>query len=181
MNRKSSKKSFFSKPLVLVCLAILLIAGTIGATVAFLTSTGSVTNTFSPASVEVEIHETMNLDKTQKNDVAIENKSDIPAYLRVAVVYSWQDENNNVVPVLPVDRVDYEITNAEGFGENWELKSDGFYYSKSEVQPDTDPVPLFTSIKLLDSENAAKYHLHVEILAEAIQAAGTGAKADAWE
>ena len=174
MNRKSSKKSFFSKPLVLVALAILVIATTIGATVAFLTSTGSVTNTFSPAKVAVSIQEKMTNGDSVKEDVAIKNDSDIPAWLRVAVVYSWQDEQGNTVAV-PVTSADYTIT---GYNDtDWEIKGD-FYYSKSEVDPDA-VLELFDSITLNATENASKYHLHVEILAEAIQGAGTSAK-DVW-
>ena len=176
MNRKSSKKSFFCKPLVLVALAVVLIATTIGATVAFLPSTGSVTNTFSPAKVAVSIQEKMTNGDTVKENVAIKNDSDIPAWLRVAVIYSWQDEKGNTVAV-PVTGADYSIDYADDYNTNWK-PSGNFYYSKSEVDPGA-VLELFDSITLNATGNASKYHLHVEILAEAIQGAGTSAK-DVW-
>lgn len=173
MNRKSSKKSFFSKPLVLVALAILVIATTIGATVAFLTSTGSVTNTFKPATVDVFITE--DFDRVTKSNVCVHvGESDIPVWLRATVVYTWVDKDDYVVPGTPSSG-DYSIDFADG----WVNGSDGYLYYKVPVTKGDFP----DGVKLIDrctvtAETENK--LHVEILAEAIQAADTTAIKNAW-
>lgn len=99
--------------IVAVALAAVL---TVGGTVAFLVaSTGPVTNTFTPANVSTEIEEGFN--GTTKSDVRVENKSDIPVYVRAKVVINWVDADGNVVTSVPVG-YSYTITNADGTTAN---------------------------------------------------------------
>lgn len=182
MNHKSSKKSFFSKPLVLVALAVILIAATMGATYAFLTSTGSVTNTFSPAQVSVEIIEDLdkNLDGdiTEKNKVEFKNTSDIPVWIRATAVYSWIDPETGYTVAVPVASGDVSATIDSS---NWSNGAGGFDYYFEEVDPGETITYMTNCVVSENSDNGKLYQLDVDILVEAIQAAGTGAKADAWE
>lgn len=88
-------------------------------------------------------------------------------YVRAAIVVSWQDESGNVLGKPPVLGTDYEMT----LGANWEKKADGFYYYKEMVMKgETDPLIVECQKK---TENPGEYSLHVEILAQTIQALGT--------
>lgn len=181
MNRKSSKKSFFSKPLVLVALAVVLIATTIGATVAFLTSTGSVTNTFSPAHVSVRIDEKTTGSKdnlTAKDEVTFTNTSDIPVWIRATAVYSWIDPETKHTVAVPVESGDVSATIDSS---KWSNGAGGFDYYFEEVDPGETITYMTNCVVSENSDNGKLYQLDVDILVEAIQAAGTGAKADAWE
>ena len=179
MNRKSSKKSFFSKPLVLVALAVVLIATTIGATVAFLTSTGSVTNTFSPAHVSVSIDEKTTGSKdnlTAKDEVTFTNTSDIPVWIRATAVYSWLDPETKHTVAVPVESRDVSATIEAG----WLNGPGGFSYYYQPVAPGDTITYLTNCVVSENSANGKLYKLDVDILVEAIQAAGTDAITETW-
>lgn len=70
MSRKTQKK--LRKLLTLVSCAVLLVCVTIGATVAYLTSTKTVTNTFTVGKVDITLNETdVKLDGTKDTDARV--------------------------------------------------------------------------------------------------------------
>ena len=104
-------------------------------------------------------------------NVSIKNTSNIPAYIRAAVIITWRDANGNIYGQRPVAETDYTISFNT---ENWTLH-DGFYYYDSEVAAGTDTAILIHSCTVVESKAPTGYFLSVEILAEAIQADGMGA------
>lgn len=161
MKRNNKRKVF-------LCSLILILAVTAGVTIAYLTMrTNKVTNTFSAAFVTTDIEE--EIDNHVKNDVKVKNTGDIDAYIRAAVVVTWQNEAGDVWGTMPVEGTDYSI---EWTLDNWFVGSDGFYYYKNPVEPEESTKILFTECQIKEGVNAPEenYYLNVEILASGIQA-----------
>ena len=171
------------KSIALLVSLILVLSVTIGVSLAYLVATsGSVENTFSPSRVTTEVNETF--DGNVKTNVSIKNTGDTTAYIRAAVVVTWQDENGNVHGTVPANG-DYEITynlydqtNPVG---KWELGTDGFYYWTSPVAPDATTGVLITEAKPLKAAPAEGYTLCIEILGSGIQSVPTTVIVENWE
>ncbi len=164
--KKLNKKSL----VLLVCVALLLTCA-VGSTVAYLVDkTQSLTNTFTPAKVDIEIEETF--ANNVKNDVKIKNVENIDAYIRAAVIVTWQNTAGEVYGVAPKEGTDYTITWTK---DGWEAGTDGFYYYTSPVAPGASTGVLFTDCTPVEGKAPEGYTLHVEILAQGIQAEGMGA------
>lgn len=99
----------------------------INGTMAWMFDNSSITNTFTPAKVEGEIDE--GFTGEEKTDVSIINKSDIPVYIRVALVPTWMDRDNPTA--LATDGTYNMKLNLE---DRWVQKGD-FYYYTEVVQP----------------------------------------------
>lgn len=161
-SRRSSKKPWA----VLVSLA-LLVTAVLGVTVAWLTTnTDPVVNTFQPAQVSCEIIESFNGDKTAKESVKIKNTSDVDAYLRVAVIANYVDEQGNIQAGVP------EIAFQTAAG--WTKGSDGYYYYQTAAIPGQEIEFLANSMSLPDG-------VQVTILADAIQATDAAVTAAGWQ
>lgn len=164
------------KPTLLMLTMAILLVAVVGTTIAYLfTNTGSITNTFTPASVTTEITEDFN--GTVKNDVKVKNTGDVEAYIRAAVVVTWQDDAGEVYPQTPVAGTDYTVSYP---GNGWVQYTDGYYYYTSPVQPRDSTGILLTDCKPVDGRTPENYHLVVEILASAIQSKPESAVQEAW-
>ena len=170
--------------MLLIAIALLLTVA-VGGTIAYLAaSAGPVTNTFIPGNVPPEVVE--EFKGSVKNNVAIKNNGNVDAYIRAKVIFTWQDASGNVYSQLPVtapaEDPDYTIKWTEA---GWVKGSDGFYYHQAAVAPNGNTGVLFTDCKPLKAAPATGYTLHVEVLAQSIQADGvtangTPAVVDAW-
>lgn len=169
---KKSKKTI----LTLVSLAALLFA-LVGTTLAYLTtSTLPVVNTFTPTSVPIEIEE--NLKDSVKEYVKVKNNGNIDAYIRVAVVVTWKDDEGNVSATVPEFSTDYTWDNDD---EKWVKHTDGFYYYTKKVGAGDTTEELFKNCKLVVGVTPPTgYNLSVEILAQSIQAEPEQAVKYAW-
>jgi len=168
-------------------LALLLVAtACIGTTVAFLFDiTSPVENVFDPSNIPPEIHE--KLDENVKNDVYITNTGDVKAYIRAAVIFTWQDGEGNVYSTAPKEGTDYTIT-WSGLADNggWLKGSEGYYYYKSAVPAGDKTKVLFTNCAPMATEKytalkAEGYDLSVEIIASTIQAEPSSVVAKEWD
>lgn len=169
-HRRNSKPFF-----LLVALAVVLCA-VVGTTVAYLfDNTEPITNTFTPVEVTTEITE--DFKNNVKNDVKVTNTGDIDAYIRAAVVVTWQNDDGNVYPTAPVEGTDYTVSYP---GNGWVKHTDGYYYYTSAVAPNASTGVLLTDCKPVESKTPDGYHLVVEILASAIQAEPADAVKEAW-
>lgn len=170
-------KRINKKVILLAVSLVLILSAAIGGTVAYLIDqTGSITNTFTPAKVTPGINE--NFDRSVKNDVQITNTGDIPAYIRVKVVVTWKDAQDNVYGAAPVLGTDYTWTSGS---DKWFLK-DGFYYYSEPVAAQGTTEILFTGCELMDGVKAPEgYSLSVDIHAQAIQAEPAAAVQEAWK
>lgn len=168
------------KPVALVAILVLLCCAVAGTVAYLVTSTGPVTNTFTPASVTTEVVEEFN--GTTKSNVRIKNTGNIDAYIRVAVVANWIDKDGNVYGgATPVAGKDYTLTPKTGENENWFQGSDGYYYCKTAIESGSEtPVLIESCAKTTGAEVPEGYDLQVTILADGIQSVPADAVQQAW-
>ena len=173
--RTSPKRRLrWRKQFVLLVSVVALILGIVGGTVAYLvTNSGDVENTFQPSRVACAVSETFT--NNVKSDVKIQNTGDTTAYIRAAVVVTWQDSKGNV-SAIPVKDTDYSITWTK---DNW-VEKGGYYYYTSPVAPNGFTGELFTNWQPIVAAPAEGYTLCVEILADAVQSSPAQAVIDAW-
>lgn len=159
---------------VLACVAVLL-TGFVGSSLAWLMDgTDPVVNEFTPGKVSTSIEESM--AGNEKSNVYFTNTGNVPAYIRAKLVITWQDGSGNVYGQAPALGVDYTMS---GLGSGWQQIGDYYYYT-AVVQPGGATGVLFSSITQKGKNPAEGYTLHVEILAEAIQAEPSSAVTKAW-
>jgi len=162
------------KPLALIIsLSLILVVAIVG-TIAYLqTQTTEVKNTFEPGKVSCAINETF--ENNVKTNVTVTNTGNTDAFIRAAVVVTWQDGNGNVYRTKPVAGTDYSIE----FGSDWTLNGDYYYYNAA-VAPSAATTNLIVTAQPLVAGPAGGYTLHIEILADAIQSSPTDAAQEAW-
>lgn len=174
------KKKLTKKATALLVSLVLLLTVTVGSTLAYLIDrTDPVVNMFAPSKVTVEVQETFT--NNVKSNVTIKNTGDIPAYIRAAVVITWQDDAGNVYGKAPVAKTDYTTTGMPG---DWK-EYDGFYYWPVAVSKEESTGVLIGEVKPIAGKAPEGYFLCVEILASGIQAdgvndSGTKAVEVAW-
>ena len=151
------------KPIALIISLLLLLSAVFGVSIAYLTTGSSeIKNTFTLGEVSCEVVEKN--DVTAKSDVYVKNTGDAAAYIRAAIIVTWQDKTGNVYAKKPTS-ADYQIT----LGSGWTEK-DGFYYYGSEVAVGGQTTNLISSCSQKATANIPDgYTLHVEVLAQAIQ------------
>ena len=161
---------------------LLVIGVTIGGTLAYIVAdSGPVKNTFTPSEVTTYVAETVN--GNTKSEVMIKNTGDTTAYIRAAVVITWQDVNGNIYGQAPEAGKNYTAWTP---GNGWEQGSDGFYYWTSPVKSDDeDPVNcstgvLIESIAPVGASPADGYYLTVEIIGSGIQSVPTSVVTEEW-
>lgn len=151
--------------------AALVVAASIGGTLAWLTSSSfGLVNTFTPGAVDTTVDEKFPDNETKK-DVYIVNGPDanVPAFIRVALVPIWRnaDHTGAGYPAAAVD-----VSGQMGTG--W-FYQDGYYYY-------SDPVPPLakTGTALISSLSAppapagvpADVYYELQVVAQSIQAEG---------
>lgn len=166
-NRK--RRKFIKSSLLLIAVAALLVAA-VGGTVAYLvTNTSSVVNTFTPANVHTEIKE--EFDGTNKSSIKVENKGNIPVYVRVALVGNWCDSNGNVV-----EPWNGSVTINS---PDWSTGGDGYYYYTKPLGVGGKTSNLLEN-PISASARADGAHLVITVLQQSIQAEPTTAVVEAW-
>lgn len=159
---------------LLPCLTLLLLTSALGGTFAWLADRPTpLSNRFQPAQVSCQVQE--QFDGQTKSDVKVQNTSDIPAYLRVALVANWVDDAGNVSATAPeLDSVlELNLT-------NWRLGADGYYYYPDPIAPGEVTAVLVEECADQNQAAPAGYRLRLQVLAEAIQADPPRAVEEAW-
>jgi len=156
----------------------------VGGTIAFLTAkTDVANNTFIAGKVSTSVDEIF--EKNIKSNVSIKNTGNVMAYIRAAVVVTWQDAEGNVAPVTPVAGTDYKI-NYNLAADGWVKSSDGFYYwvepvkSVVEDEDNCNTGVLITNCSPVEDTAPDGYSLCVEILGSGIQSLPTSVVTDEW-
>lgn len=92
-------------------------------------------------------------------------------YVRVAVVITWKNADNDIYGELPVLGTDYAMTWNQ---EDWFQDENGFYYHRAMVTNADELAKLITSVSALSTAEPPEggYSLHVEFFAQTIQALG---------
>lgn len=164
------------KPISIVGALLLALSLAAGGTLAWLAvATPQVTNAFTPGTVDVTIDEDFKENDSEKKDVKVTNNNgSVTAYIRVAVIPTWEDEIGDIV-AQSASLKDLNIT--WGDKVNWFEGTDGYYYYKSPVVPGESTNILIGSASV---KTANGYRMNLQILAEAIQATPARAVEDAW-
>lgn len=163
-HKRSRRRS--GKSIALLVSLLLIIGATVGGTIAFLMdSDGPLHNLFNPSQVTTYVDETV-CDDTKSN-VKIQNTGDTDAWIRVAVVVTWQDADGNVYGQAPKAGENY--TNWTP-GTDWVKGDDGFYYYTKPVAAQAATAnALIAEIKPIGTPPAEGYYLTVEIIGSGIQ------------
>lgn len=187
-----SRKGFgkFKRSHILLLSLLLIFSIGAGAAVAYLIdSTASVSNTFTPASVDCEVlGSPAGTTSSDVTDVKVKNSSNIDVWIRAEIVVTWQyepeDGTARIGATPPEAGADYEMTlNTISSGSSdiagWVLGADGYYYYTDPVSPSsTTTVLIAKCVQNKYMENNA--YLCVEVIADAIQAEPTSAVVSSW-
>lgn len=179
---------------LLVSLSLILVVG-VGVTLAYVfASTGNVVNTFTPSHVSCAVVENNSATENTGNPVNVESKSnvmikntgDTEAYIRVAVIVNWKNNDGHVWATAPKSdeyTIIYDTSNPK-----WvKLASDNFWYY-------TAPVSHIEGSNLTDvliksatqikpgpvGTDGSQYYLSIEIVASAIQSTPANVVGDNW-
>lgn len=169
--------------LTVLTLALVLLLS-VGGTLAWLTAqTGSITNTFTLANFDIDVEETF--DNATKTNVGVTNRSDVPVYVRVALIPTWVDKSGNPVgKAVSLDDLNIDWGPADGRetasepGNDW-IKIDEYWYY-------TKPVPAGATTDNLIAkatityENGSTEIMRLEVMADAIQAEPDSAVKSVW-
>ena len=159
---------------VLVIAAALALVTAIGGTMAWLTTQSEgLTNTFTPAKIEGKVKETFNSPFNTKNNVYIQNTSDVPVYVRVALVPTWVNAAQEPM-AEPCSLDDLDITWGDNKETDWFVK-DGYYYYKTPVSADGETSVLIQSATVKADKTPAGCNMNLQVLLQMIQAEGVNA------
>lgn len=163
-HKRSRRRS--GKSIALLVSLLLIVTATVGGTIAFLMdSDGPLHNLFNPSEVTTEVVE--ELSGNTKSNVKIKNTGDTDAWIRAAVVVTWQDKDGNVYGRAPVAGTNYKAWTP---GEGWEIGDDGFYYyTKPVAAGASTATALIAEIFPIGEAPADDYYLTVEIIGSGIQ------------
>lgn len=154
---------------------VLLLALTIGGTVAWLTSkTNDITNTFTPSKVMCAVSEIFDEDTGVKSNVNVTNVGDTDAFIRVKLVtYRTNADGKHIGGVAEVPTFDP--------GAGWVKYGDYYYYTKP-VAPNEKPESDLISRIQLESvyTDADGGYQAMDVMAEAIQSQPAQAVGEAW-
>ena len=191
------------KKIIGLCIAGVLAVGSIGGSLAWFTSSDSVTNPFSTASTDnpsdpnsgIKIHEDFNkedADNTLPGDtvtkqVNVINKATYDQLIRVKIKKVWKDAKGKEKSDLNTKNIilnfEKNLTDSNKPEEGkWIEGSDGYYYYNGIVNPDGQTANLLESVTLSkDTTNEFKgLNFDVVVASEGVQAAN-GAVNDSWK
>ena len=164
--------------LIAFCVCILACAAVSGSLAWLISTPGPVVNEFIPGEVTIQVDE--KFDGSSKSDVRIKNTGNVPAYIRVALVPAWADDEGNVA-AKPASLDNCNITwgnNGNGYEDDWFIGSDGFYYCKTVIEPGKSTPILIKSCTVKDGEH--KYDFELQIIASAVQSLPTSTVEKVW-
>lgn len=191
------------KKIIGLCIAGVLAVGSIGGSLAWFTSSDSITNPFSTASTDnpsnpnsgIKINEKFNkeeADNTLPGDnvtkqVNVSNKATYDQLIRVKIKKVWKDAKGEEKSDLDTKNIilnfENNLTDSKDPKEGkWIEGSDGYYYYNGIVNPDGQTANLLESVTLSkDTTNEFKgLKFDVVVDSEGVQAAN-GAVNDSWK
>lgn len=149
-------KRLNKKGMALLIAGCVLLVGAVGSTVAYLVDrTETVTDVFEPANVKCAVLENDN------GTYSVKNESNIPVYIRVAVVANAVAADGKILPVAATFELDIK--------EGWTTNT--YYYYNDIVAGDSS-----VSLGKISVDDG----IIVNVLAEAIQSTPTDAVIEAW-
>ena len=170
------------KPFLIAFCVCILACAAISGSLAWLTSTPEqVVNSFTPGVVTIQVDE--KFDSTTKSDVSIKNTGNVPAYIRVALVPAWVDDEGNIAakPASLKLNDDCNIAwgkDGSGYEADWFIGSDGFYYCKTVIEPGASTPILIKSCTVKGEEH--EYDFELQVIASAVQSLPTSTVEKVW-
>ena len=160
---KRYKKSKISKLTLLVSFLLILCVA-VGGTVALLhAKTNPVNNQFVPTAIATSVND----------DTSVKNDGTTTAWIRAAVVVTWQNDKGEVYGVAP----DVNLSIKDG----WLQGADGFYYWPTPVGEDSSTDELVASCTANENAPAEGYTLKVEVVGTGIQSKPASVFNDNWK
>ena len=161
------------KPFLIAFCVCILACAAVSGSLAWLTSAPEpVVNEFTPGVVTIQVDE--KFDGSTKSDVRIKNTGNVPAYIRVALVPAWVDDEGNIA-AKHASLDDCNITLGDDF---WFEGTDGFYYCKTFIKPDESTPILIKSCTVKDGEH--EYDFELQVIASAVQSLPTSTVEKVW-
>lgn len=182
INTYSRKPKRSIKPFLIAFCVCILACAAISGSLAWLTSTPEqVVNSFTPGVVTIQVDE--KFDSTTKSDVSIKNTGNVPAYIRVALVPAWVDDEGNIAakPASLKLNDDCNIAwgkDGSGYEADWFIGSDGFYYCKTVIEPGASTPILIKSCTVKGEEH--EYDFELQVIASAVQSLPTTTVEAVW-
>ena len=172
------------KPFLIAFCVCILACAAVSGSLAWLTSTpGPVVNEFIPGEVTIQVDETFDDEHTTKQNVSIKNTGNVPAYIRVALVPAWVDDEGNIAakPASLELNDDCNIAwgkDGSGYEADWFIGSDGFYYCKTVIEPGASTPILIKSCTVKGEEH--EYDFELQVIASAVQSLPTSTVEKVW-
>lgn len=170
--------------LIAFCVCILACAAVSGSLAWLISAPGPVVNEFIPGEVTIQVDETFDDEHTTKQNVSIKNTGNVPAYIRVALVPAWVDDEGNIAAKpASLEQLDNDCNIAwgedgNGYEADWFIGSDGFYYCKTFIKPDESTHILIKSCTVKDGEH--EYDFELQVIASAVQSLPTSTVEEVW-
>ena len=170
--------------LIAFCVCILACAAISGSLAWLISAPGPVVNEFIPGEVTIQVDETFDDEHTTKQNVSIKNTGNVPAYIRVALVPAWVDDEGNIAAKpASLEQLDNDCNIAwgedgNGYENDWFIGADGFYYCKTVINPGEYTPILIKSCTVKDGEH--KYDFELQIIASAVQSLPTSTVETVW-
>lgn len=169
--------------LIAFCVCILACAAISGSLAWLISAPGPVVNEFIPGEVTIQVDETFDDEHTTKQNVSIKNTGNVPAYIRVALVPAWVDDEGNIAakPASLKLNDDCNIAwgkDGSGYEADWFIGSDGFYYCKTVIEPGASTPILIKSCTVKDGEH--EYDFELQVIASAVQSLPTSTVEEVW-
>ena len=167
--------------LIAFCVCILACAAVSGSLAWLISTPEPVVNEFTPGEVTIQVDETFDDEHTTKQNVSIKNTGNVPAYIRVALVPAWVDDEGNIAAKPASLKLDCDITwgkDGSGYEADWFIGSDGFYYCKTVIEPDESTPILIKSCTVKDGEH--EYDFELQVIASAVQSLPTSTVGEVW-
>ena len=159
------------KALLTALMLVLILAVAVGGTIAWIIDeTEPVKNTFAPAGVPSEVEEVIEGDT--KKSVAVKNNGNIPAFIRVAVVANWCDEEGKIIQP-------YSVPESSIIKSNGWFKVGNYYYYNAAVAPNGTTKNLLENF-VEPAEKPADTHLELTIACQSIQSVPDSTVESVW-
>ena len=170
--------------LIAFCVCILACAAVSGSLAWLISTPEQVVNSFTPGVVTIEVDETFDDEHTTKQNVSIKNTGNVPAYIRVALVPAWVDDEGNIAAKpASLEQLDNDCNIAwgedgNGYEADWFIGADGFYYCKTFINPGKSTPILIKSCTVKDGEH--EYDFELQVIASAVQSLPTSTVETVW-
>ncbi|MBO5976025.1 MAG: hypothetical protein J6P94_02455 [Oscillospiraceae bacterium] len=179
IGKHQSSKKLSRKALILIISLVLVFCAAVGGTIAFmLINTDSIENNFIPAKVVVSVNEDTTENTKYNISFTVQDGEDaIPAYVRATLATYWTDTIDGAT-VKIAQPVGASAPHGSLLNNGWFLVGDIYYYEEAIEPGKSTPVLMDTITVTLPDGSTAQ--CHIDVHAEAIQAAPAEAVEDAW-